>query len=185
MSNAGTVTRILHEARSGHRDVVDRLVPILYDELGRIAHAQLRRAAGGMTLDTGALIHEAYLRLVDQKGAVWSDRVHFFAYAARAMRSVVLDYARRQQRAKRGGGAMPITLREHDVVVAREADTLIALEAALARLEAVEPRLARIVECRFYGGMSEEETAVSVGVSDRTVRRDWLKAKAWLADALA
>jgi RNA polymerase sigma factor (TIGR02999 family) len=185
MSDAGTVTRILHDARSGDRDVVDQIVPLLYEELGRIARSHLRRTPGGDTLDTSALIHEAYLNLVDQQDAVWSDRVRFLAYAARAMRNVLLDHARRQRRLKRGGGAIRVTLRDDDAAVSHEADTLIALETALERLEGEDPRLVRVVECRFFGGMSEKETAAAVGVTDRTVRRDWLKAKAWLQDALS
>lgn len=184
MVDVGTVTRILHEARSGDREVVDRIVPLLYEELGRIARSQRRRAPRADQLDTGTVLHEAYLRLVDQTSAIWEDRVHFLAYASTAMRTVLLDHARRQSRAKRGGDAVRVTLRDDDVVVTRQAETLIALDDALTRLAEEEPRLARIVECRFYGGMSEKETAAAVGVTGRTVRRDWLKAKAWLQDVL-
>lgn len=184
MSDVGTVTRILKDARSGDRDVVDRIVPLLYEELSRIARSQRRRSPQGEALDTAAVLHEAYFRLVDQSSAVWEDRVHFLAYASTAMRTVLLDHARRQSRAKRGGGAVVVTLRDDDAVVTREAETLIALDAALTRLSDEEPRLGRVVECRFFGGMSERETAAAVGVTDRTVRRDWLKAKAWLQEAL-
>ncbi len=185
MPDIGTVTRILHDARAGDREVVDQIVPLLYDELSRIARAQRRRSPRAEALDTGSVLHEAYLRLVDQTSAVWEDRVHFLAYASRAMRSVLLDHARRHSRLKRGGDAVRVTLQDDDAVVTREAETIIAVDDALTRLAEEEPRLARVVECRFYGGMSEKETAAAVGVTGRTVRRDWLKAKAWLQDALA
>lgn len=184
MSDIGTVTRILQDARAGDREVADQLVPLLYEELRLIARSQRRRSPRGEALDTGSVLHEAYLRLVDQTSAVWADRVHFLAYASRAMRTVLLDHARRQSRLKRGGDAVRVTLRDDDAVVTREADTLVAVDDALTRLAEEEPRLARVVECRFYGGMSEEETAAAVGVTARTVRRDWLKAKAWLQEAL-
>jgi RNA polymerase sigma factor (TIGR02999 family) len=184
MDDAGTVTRILQDVSSGNREVVDRIVPLLYEELSRIARSQRHRAPRGTTLDTTAVLHEAYLRLVDQTSAVWEDRVHFLAYAAKAMRTVLMDYARQQSRVKRGGRRVRVTLRDDDAVVTHEAETLIALDAALTRLAEEEPRLGRIVECRFFGGMSEKETAVAVGAGSRTVRRDWLKAKAWLWEAL-
>lgn len=180
----GTVTRILHDARSGDREVLDRIVPLLYEELSRIAQSQRRQGPRGGTLDTTAVLHEAYLRLVDQTSAAWEDRVHFLAYAAKAMRTVLLDHARRQSRLKRGGGRVRVTLRDDDAMVTHEAETLITLDAALTRMTDEEPRLGRIVECRFFGGMSEKETAAVVGITDRTVRRDWLKAKAWLREAL-
>jgi len=175
-----TITRILHEARGGSRDAVDRVVPLLYDELQRMARQQLRRQSHMHTLDTNALIHEAYLRLIDQAGADWQDRSHFFAYSARAMRSVLVDYARRRSTAKRGGDAIHLSLDDRDIPIENQADLLIALDEALTRLAAMSERLCRTVECRFFGGMTEEETASVLGVSDRTVRRDWLKAKAWL-----
>lgn len=184
MSDVGTVTRILKDARTGDRDVTDRIVPLLYDELRRIARAQRRHSPRGEVLDTGSVLHEAYLKLVDQTGAVWEDRVHFLAYASTAMRSVLLDHARRQSRVKRGGDQVRVTLQDDDAVVTREADTLIAVDEALTRLADEEPRLARVVECRFYGGMTEGETGAALGITDRTVRRDWLKAKAWLQEAL-
>ena len=184
MPDVGTVTRILRDARTGGREVTDRIVPLLYEELRRIARSHRRRSPHGDVLDTGSVLHEAYLRLVDQNSAVWQDRVHFLAYASTAMRTVLLDHARRESRLKRGGGAVRVTLRDHDAVVTREADTLIAVDDALTRLAEEEPRVARVVECRFYGGMTEQETAAAIGVTDRTVRREWLKAKAWLEDAL-
>lgn len=184
MSDVGTVTRILQDARTGDPDVADRIVPILYEELRRIARSQRRRSPRPDALDTGSVLHEAYLKLVDQTSAVWEDRVHFLAYASTAMRTVLLDHARRRSRMKRGGDAVRVTLHDDDAVVMREADTLIAVDEALSRLADEEPRLARVVECRFYGGMTEEETGTALGVTARTVRRDWLKAKAWLREAL-
>ena len=176
----GTITAILREARAGSREAVDRIFPVLYDELRRMAHRQLRSQAHGSTLNTTALIHESYLRLVDQSSAGWEDRAHFFSYSARAMRSVLVDYARQRSTRKRGGDAIHLSLDDSDLPVEQQADLLVALDDALTRLGDLSERLCRTVECRFFGGMTEEETAAVLGVSDRTVRRDWLKAKAWL-----
>jgi RNA polymerase sigma factor (TIGR02999 family) len=180
VNDPGTITSILQEARDGNRKAVDRLFPLLYDELQRVARHALRGQSPDRTLDTGALIHEAYLRMVDQTRARWADRSHFFAYASRAMRAVLVDYARRRGRSKRGGGAVHLTLDDRDLPVEEQAEMLIALDDSLLRLRALDGRLCQIVECRFFGGMTEEETAEALGISDRTVRRDWVKAKAWL-----
>jgi RNA polymerase sigma factor (TIGR02999 family) len=176
----GTITSILQQARGGSREAVDQVFPVLYEELRRLAHLQLRGQPPDSTLNTTALIHEAYLRLVDQTSADWSDRAHFFAYSARAMRSVLVDYARQRSTGKRGGNAVHLSLDDNDLPIEQQADLLIGLDEALTRLGALSERLCQTVECRFFGGMTEEETAAVLGVSDRTVRRDWLKAKAWL-----
>ena len=184
MEHPGTVTQILLEASGGGREALDRLIPLLYEELGRLARAHLRRSGAG-ELDTQALLHEAYLRLVDRTQVSWIDRAHFFAYAGRAMRSVLVDQARRGGRLKRGGGAAVVTLRDPPAALSGEADELLALEEALCHLESRDPRLARVVECRFFAGMSEAETAGALGVSGRTVRRDWLRARGFLLAELA
>lgn len=184
-ADPGTVTSILRQARGGSREAVDEVFSILYEEFRRIARHQLRGQPRDATLNTTALIHEVYLRLVDQSNAEWADRVHFYAYSARAMRSVLVDYARQRATGKRGGGVVHLSLEANDLPIEQQADLLVAVDEALTRLGMLSERLCRIVECRFFGGMTEEETAAVVGVSDRTVRRDWLKAKAWLYDDLA
>lgn len=185
MQDPGTITVILQEAHAGSREAVDRLFPLLYDELRRLARHHLRGPSGDRTLNTTALINEAYLRMVDQTRADWADRAHFFAYASRAMRSVLVDYARRRNAGKRGGGAVHLSLDGREIPVEAQADLLVAMDEALTRLGQLNERLDRIVECRFFGGMTEGETAEVLGISDRTVRRDWLKAKAWLYSDLA
>lgn len=174
------MVELIRGVRAGDRTEFDRLFASLYDELRVVAHRQLRDRRPGQTLDTTALIHETYLRLVDQTRAEWADRAHFFAYASRAMRTILVDYARRQRRTKRGGGQPSFSLDDRDLPVEEQNEFLVALDDALTGLASVSERLARTVECRFFGGMSEEETAEALQVSDRTVRRDWLKAKAWL-----
>jgi RNA polymerase sigma factor (TIGR02999 family) len=175
-----SVVEMIRGVRAGDRTEFDRLFASLYDELHRLAGRHLRDRDPGQTLDTTALIHEAYLRMVDQSQAEWADRAHFFAYASQTMRTVLVDYARRRSTAKRGGGAPRFSLEDRDLPVEQQADFLLSLDEALTRLGAMSERLARTVECRFFGGMTEEETAAVLQVSDRTVRRDWLKAKAWL-----
>jgi RNA polymerase sigma factor (TIGR02999 family) len=191
METRHQVTDLLAAWRRGETDALDRLFPLVYDELRRVASRQLGREATGHTLDTTALVHEAYLRLVDQNRVAWADRAHFFAIAARAMRRVLLDHARRHHANKRGGGVLPSTLDDAtpegsngDADADSRAATLIALDEALGRLETVDDRLSRVVECRFFGGLTEEETAEALGITARTVRRDWVKAKAWLAQAM-
>jgi RNA polymerase sigma factor (TIGR02999 family) len=175
-----SMVELIRGVRAGDRTEFDRLFASLYHELRHLAHRQLRDRRPGQTLDTTALSHETYLRLVDQTRAEWADRAHFFAYAARAMRAILVDYARRQGTAKRGGGQPRFSLDERDLPVEEQSEFLLALDEALTGLAAMNERLARTVECRFFGGMTEEETAEALQVSDRTVRRDWLKAKAWL-----
>jgi RNA polymerase sigma factor (TIGR02999 family) len=168
----------------GEREPFEQLLPLVYDQLHQIAHRQLGRERTGHTLNTTALVHEAYLRLVDQTRARWVDRAHFFAVAARVMRRILVDYARRYRAAKRGGDAQHVGLDLAEVPLDERSETLITLDEALGRLAELNPRLSQVVECRFFGGMTEEETAEALGVTDRTVRRDWLKAKAWLSREL-
>jgi RNA polymerase sigma factor (TIGR02999 family) len=177
---AGTITDCLLELRAGDAQAMDRLFPLVYDQLRGVAHNALRGESTGHTLATTDLVHEAYLRLVDQTRVQWTDRKHFFAVASKAIRRILVDYARRHATAKRGGNRRPTTLDESRMSVDDRADTLVALDEAMERLEMVEPRLARVVECRFFAGLTEEETAETLGVTDRTVRRDWMKAKEWL-----
>jgi RNA polymerase sigma factor (TIGR02999 family) len=182
----GPITDALLALRRGEEPGIDRLFPLVYSELRRIAHALLRRQRAGHTLSTTGLVHEVYLRFVDQTRVEWNDRRHFFAVASRAMRQILVDYARRYRAAKRAGAARQVPLSEGDApaMLEERAETFIALDEALTRLATMDPRLAQVVECRFFGGLTEEETAQVVGVAERTVRRDWLKAKAWLSREL-
>lgn len=174
------ITGLLVAWRAGDGSAFDRLFPLVYDELRRIAHRQLARERGDHTLGTTALVHEAYLKLVDQTRAQLTDRAHFFAVASRAMRRILVDYARRHRALKRGGVAGAVSLDDSALIAAERADTLVALDEALTRLAEVDERISRVVECRFFGGLTEEETAEALQITARTVRRDWVKAKGWL-----
>lgn len=163
----------------------DAVFPVVYDELRRIAHRVLHDERTGHTLDTTALVHETYLRLVDATRVPWEDRSRFLALAATAMRRILIDYARGRRAAKRGGDRVAIDLERVQLSADESIDALVALDDALGRLGALSPRLVQVVECRFFSGMTEEETAAALGITDRTVRRDWLKAKGWLAAVMA
>ena len=183
------ITEALAVLRRGAPDAMDRLLPLVYGELRRVAHRQLAAEPAGHTLSTTALVHEAYLRLERQTRAQWVDRAHFFAVAARVMRRVLVDYARRHWAQRRGGaGRQRVALDDADdagaLTVAARADELLALDEALVRLAALDERLARVVECRFFAGLSEAETAEALGVSQRTVSRDWTMARGWLYQEL-
>ncbi len=156
----------------------------MYDELRRIAHRQIGRERPGHTLDTTALVHEVYLKLVDQTRVQWADRSHFFAVATQAMRRILVDYARKYCSDKRGGGAIRVSLDDANPAVEDRAELLLAVDEALSELGKLDERLSRVVECRFFGGLTEEETAEVLGVTARTVRRDWSKAKGWLHHVL-
>ena len=165
-------------------------MPLVYDELRRVAHRQLGAEPTGHTLSTTALVHEAYLKLVDQSRTEWQDRAQFFAIASRAMRRILIDYARRHRALRRGGlpdgtPPVPVSLDVAELPVAERAEALLALDAALDRLGQVDPRVARVVECRFFAGLTEEETAAALGVSQRTVAREWVVAKGWLHQELS
>ncbi|NNM32340.1 MAG: sigma-70 family RNA polymerase sigma factor [Gemmatimonadetes bacterium] len=177
-----SVTEILIRSRDRDESARDALFARLYDELARVARRQL--AGRGATLETAGLINETYLRVVDQKQVDWEDRSHFFAYAARAMRHVLVDRARRRGAQKRGGGQRPVTFTERVVEPEMEVDSILEVDEALDELSRTDSRLARMVELRFFGGLTEEEAAEVLGVSARTVRRDWFKAKAFLHEAL-
>lgn len=178
------VTRLLVEYAGGDRSAFDRLLPLVYEDLRRIARRRLRQERPGHTLSTTALVHEAYLGLVDQATASWRDRAHFFAFASRVIRNILTDYARRRGAAKRGGGAVHVALQEDAAGNEPPVVELLALDEALAALAEKDPRLEQIVECRFFGGMSVKETAEALGLSLRTVERDWTRAKAYLYQAL-
>ena len=179
-------TALLLDVRARGDDAVEALFPLVYDELHRLAHLQLRRRRPGQTLNTTALVHEAYLKLVRADDVSWEDRAHFYALSARAMRQILLNHARARGAQRRGGDRHRVTLDglgTEDLAEARAA-TLLDLDAALDALAALDERMGRIVELRFYGGLSEEEVAEVLGVSPRTVRRDWRQSKAWLARTL-
>jgi len=181
MDASQDVTGLLQRASDGDPVAFDAVFPVVYEQLRGMAHRQLRRENVGHTLGTTALVHEAYLRLVDQRQSRFRDRAHFFAIAATAMRRILVDHARRHGALKRGAGARRVPLESVDLLAADDrADLLVALDAALVRLADLDPRQAKVVECRFFGGLTEDETAEALGVSPRTVKRDWAKARSWL-----
>lgn len=180
-----TITGLLLAWRAGEATALDQLFPLVYGELRRIAHGQLARERADHTLETTALVHESYLKLVDQTRVEWVDRAHFFAVAAQAMRRILVDYARRYHAVKRGAAPLRVSLTDANLVAEDRADFLLALDEALTELASLDERLSRVVECRFFAGLTEEETAEVLGVSARTVRRDWTKAKGWLHRALS
>ena len=179
------VTALLAAVGAGERAAVDRLFELVYEELRRIARRQLRGGRPDATLSTTALVHETYLRLSRDGGWSIHDRAHFFALAARAMRHVLVDHARHRGRAKRGGGAVALELDEALVAAPDRGEEVLALDGALGRLESADPELARLVELRFFAGLSVEEIAGLRGVSDRTVKRHWRAARAFLYQDLA
>ncbi len=183
MDEPADVTQLLVAYGQGDRGAFDRLLPMVYEDLRRIARRQLR-SRPGQTLDTTSLVHESYLKMVDQKKDDWQGRGHFLAVAARAMRQVIISYARRRGAAKRGAGSIQQTLDEGRIAVADQAEQLLALDQALDRLGARDQRLVRVVECRFFAGLGEQETAAALEVSLRTVQRDWMRARAWLREEL-
>jgi RNA polymerase sigma factor (TIGR02999 family) len=174
------VTGLLQAWGGGDPAALDRLVPIVYDELRRQAQRYLRRENPGHTLQTTALVHEAYLRLVDQREARWQNRAQFFGVAAQAMRRILVDHARRHQAAKRGGSAIQVPY-EEDAMAAVASDVdLVSLDDALTRLAALDAQQARVVELRYFTGLGIEETAEALGISPATVKREWAMARAWL-----
>lgn len=183
----GDVTQLLAALSEGHDSAADKLVPIIYDELRRMAHGLLLGERAGHTLQTTALVHEAYLKLANGRGAQWKDRAHFFAIAAQAMRRILVDHARTQKRDKRGGrwnrlpfddqGGLTIEPGSDDV-------DLIALDDALSRLAQDQPQAGRVVEMRYFGGLSTDDIALALNVSGRTIEREWRYARAWLFDEL-
>jgi RNA polymerase sigma-70 factor (ECF subfamily) len=179
------VTQLLIELSGGNRAAVDELTPLVYQELKRIAKGQLGRERPGHTLQATALVHEAYLKLIDQREVNWQNRAHFFGVASQLMRRILMDYAKSRLRDKRGGGAHKTSLDEALVVAEDRASDLVRIDDALTRLEQLDPRQAKVVEMRFFGGLTVEETAEAMGISAPTVKREWAMAKAWLHRELA
>ena len=175
------VTQLLLDWSDGDQAAFDALMPLVYDELRQMARRFMSRERPGHTLQTTALVNEAYLRLVDQKRVHWQNRAHFFAVAAQAMRRILIDYARKQRYAKRGGGAPKISLEETAVMSQERAADLVALDEALTTLASIDPQQSRVVELRFFGGLTIEETAEVLRLSVDMVKREWATAKAWLS----
>ena len=181
------ITVLLQAHAAGKPGALEQLLPLVYEELRTIARARLRREQAGHTLAPTELVHEAFMKLVPGR-VEWNNRSHFYAIASRAMRNVLIDHAERRSAVKRGGGAAAITLPESAAAAGsgqEEVEDLIALGEALARLEKLDERQARVVECRFFGGLSIDETAEALGISAATVSRDWTFARAWLHNELA
>lgn len=174
------VTGLLLDWSNGDRAAYDKLVPLVYDELHRLAHHYMARERAGHTLQTSALVDEAYLRLIDQKNVRWQNRTHFFAISAELMRRILVDHARSHGRAKRGGGAQMVSLDEAALVSKERSTDLVALDEALTRLAEIDPRKSRVVELRFFGGLDVKETAEVLKLHPNTVIKDWNLAKAWL-----
>src|SRR6267143_910079 len=174
------VTQLLEKWSNGDTAALDKLTPLIYDELRRLAHHYMSSERPGHTLQTTALVNEAYLRLVDRKNVHWQNRAHFFAIAAQSMRCILVDHARGQAYAKRGGGARKITLDEATVVSQERAAEVVAVDEALKGLAALDPQQSRIVELRFFGGLTIEETAEVLHLSPATIKRQWGTARAWL-----
>jgi len=181
-ARTGEVTRLLRAAREGDAGAIDRIVPLVYEDLRRLARRQLAREFGPQSVRPTELVHEAYVKLSIGGAEAAADRAHFLAIAARAMRQVLIDEARSRRAAKRGGGWARTTLAAGHWVTDFDVDELLTLNDAL---DALDPRQRQVVECRFFGGMQESEIAVALGVTERTVGRDWVKARAWLYRALA
>lgn len=181
----GEITRLLRAHRDGDRAAFDAVVPLVHEELRAIARRQLRKLRVGETLDTVALVNEAWLRLAGETPVPWQDRAHFFGVAARVMRFLLVDHARARLAQKRGDGARPATLDPEAAAAAGDPETVLAVHRAVEDLSGFNPRLARVVECRFFGGMTEAETAEALGLSERSVQRDWKQARAWLHRALS
>ena len=184
MSSPGDVTQLLIEYQEGNTEAAEQLWSEVYDALRVVARNKLRKERSDHTLTTTALVHEAYLKIIDQTRIEWEDRLHFFAMASRIMRNILIDYARRRKAQKRGGGAPHVSLDDAIVSAEASADVFLALDEALNQLAKFDERQAKVVEYRFFGGMQEKEIAEVLDIAPRTVRRDWRKAKGWLARAL-
>ena len=174
------ITRLLLDFSNGDREAMDRLLPLVYQELRRIARQHLRREYENDVLCTTELVHEAYMKLVDQTRTQWRDRAHFYAVSAQAMRRILVDHARARKADKRGGGQVHLLLDDVGELAVSRAEELLVLDEALTRLAAFDERLGRVVECRYFAGLTIEETAAALDVSPSTVKQDWNLAKAWL-----
>lgn len=180
-----SITQLLVEWRDGDQTALDRLIPLVHQELRRLAHHYLKQERHEHTLQTTALVNEAYLKLVDHKGMHWQNRAHFFAVAAQAMRRILVDHARTRDALKRGGGLVMTNLDEAAALVDTQAADLLALNDALNRLAQLDARKSRIVELRYFGGMTFEETAEVIGLSPTTINREWKSAKTWLLKTMS
>jgi len=179
------ITELLAEWREGNQSALDELYPLVYDELHRLARRYMSRERKGHTLQTTALINEAYVRMVDQKNVNWANRSHFFAISAQIMRRILIDHARRHAYAKRGGGAQQVSLEEVAALVPEQGRELMRLDEALKSLAERDPRRSQVVELRYFGGLNNEEIAGVLQVSENTVTRDWNMARAWLYQQLS
>lgn len=185
MAPSGPVlSQLLAEARNGDRAALDKLMPVLYQELRRLARRHMLGQSPGHSLQTTDLVHQAYLKLVNVQGAGWQDRIHLLSVASQAMRCVLVDHARRRRYAKRGGNPIRVSLDDALLVSEEPGREVLAVDEALNRLALLDPRKSQIVELRYFGGLSIEETADVLGVSPATVKREWAKARAWLYDEL-
>jgi len=177
---SGEVTQLLGQLRAGRKEAADELVPLIYQELHKLAAACMRRERPSHTLQATALVNEAYLRLIGQHDVEWQNRSHFYGIAAQIMRRVLLDYARKHQAEKRGGPNQKVRIDEALLVAEQQLDAVLAVDESLSRLEKIDPRQAKVVELRFFAGLDVEQTAAVMGISTATVKREWQFAKAWL-----
>ncbi len=184
-SSPHEITRLLAEWSDGNQTALDKLYPLVYDQLHKMARRYMKREREGHTLQTTALINEAYVRLVDQKHIHWQNRAHFFAISAQIMRRILIDHARRHDYAKRGGGAQQVSLDEVAMVAVERASSLLLLDEALNRLAEMDARRSQVVELRYFGGLNNEEIAGVLKISENTVTRDWNMARAWLYQELS
>ncbi len=184
MQQSIEITQMLGRLKNADEDLFESLLPLVYEPLKHLAHKQLRSERSDHTINATALVHEAYLKLVDQRSVTWQNRAHFFAVAARAMRRILIDYARGRGAQKRGGGQIVVTFNEEQVAREAKSDELLALDEALLRLEVINSRQSRVVELKFFGGLGHKEIAEVLDVSIQTVQRDWRFARAWLTREL-
>lgn len=184
MTQSESVTELLLRADAGDSEALASVLPLVYEHMRELAHRQLQREAPGHTLLTTDLVHEAYVRLVDQTRVRWTGRSHFMAVAATAMRRILVDHARSLHSLKRGGGLRRVPIDSLELPAPDRAELILALDEALERLRELDPRRARVVECRFFGGMTEEETAEALDIGLRTAKRDWAKARSWLYEQI-
>ncbi|HKE95505.1 MAG TPA: sigma-70 family RNA polymerase sigma factor [Povalibacter sp.] len=176
----GDVTQLLAELQDGRPDAASQLIPLVYDELHRLARRQMRRERPDHTLQATALVHEAYLRLVNQPQRTWQNRAHFIAVAAQVMRHILVDYARARRTSKRGSEPQKVPLEQQPLITEEQLEELVSLDEALERLAQLDERQSRVVELRFFGGLTVDETAEVLSISSKTVKRDWTLARAWL-----
>ncbi len=174
------ITMLLQKHTAGKGNVIDKLIPLVYDEMKKMAHFRLKGERKGHTLDTAALVHEAYLKLVDFDRIDWKNRNQFYGIASRVMRNILVDYAVKRKAQKRGGDRDRVTLRNSDVITEKNLLDILSIHQALQKLEEIDERQVRVVECRFFGGLTIKETSKALGISEPTVNRDWQVARAWL-----